>query len=87
MAERSVYKLKIDEDFKRLIPPLSLDELQQLEENIMRDGCREPLSVWYTSILDGHNRYDICTRLQIPFAIQRVFLRNREEAIVKVCRS
>jgi len=85
MAERSVYKLKIDEDFKRLIPPLSLDELRQLEENIIRDGCREPLSVWYTTILDGHNRYEICTRLQIPFAIQRVFLRNREEAIAWIC--
>ena len=80
-----MYNLKIDEDFKRLIPPLSAEEYRQLEENIIRDGCREPLTVWYTTILDGHNRYEICTRLQIPFSIKRIFLKNREEAVVWIC--
>lgn len=80
-----MYNLKIDEDFKRLIPPLSAEEYRQLEENIIRDGCREPLTVWYTTILDGHNRYEICTRLQIPFSIKRIFPKNREEAIAWIC--
>jgi len=85
MAERKVHVLKIDEEFRRLIVPPSSDELLQLEENIIRDGCREPLSVWYTTILDGHNRYEICTRLQIPFLIHRIYLKDREEAIAWVC--
>ncbi len=38
--------IKIDPEFKALIPPLAPDELRQLEENILRDGCRDPLVVW-----------------------------------------
>jgi hypothetical protein len=85
MAEQRVYNLKIDDGFRQLIPPLSPEELQQLEQNILRDGCRDPLSVWNSTILDGHNRYEICTRHEIPFAIQRINLKNREEAIVWIC--
>jgi 16S rRNA G966 N2-methylase RsmD len=36
----------IDPEFKSLIPPLAPDELAQLEANILRDGCRDPLVVW-----------------------------------------
>ncbi len=85
MAEYYIYKLKIDTDFKQLIPPLSVDELQQLEQNIIQDGCLEPLYVWNTTILDGHNHYEICARLHIPFTIQRIYLKNREEGIVWIC--
>lgn len=82
MAERM---LIINENFKRLVPPLSSDELQQLEQNLIRDGCREPLCVWNNTILDGHNRYEICMRLQIPFTIQRIYFKNFEEATVWIC--
>ena len=85
MTESQVIKLKIDNDFKRLISPLSGEELCLLEQDPIRDGCREPLSVWNSTILDGHNRYEICTRLKIPFSVQRINLKNREEAIVWIC--
>ncbi|MGE5417443.1 MAG: hypothetical protein ACM3UZ_11970 [Acidobacteriota bacterium] len=85
MAEQYIYELKIDTGFKRLIAPLDAEELKQLEQNIIRDGCREPICVWNNTILDGHNRYEICTRLQIPFMIQQIFLENREEAVVWIC--
>lgn len=85
MAEQSIYELQIDAGFKWLIPPLSAIELEQLEQNIIRDGCREPICVWNNTILDGHNRYEICTRLQIPFMIQRIDFENREEAVAWIC--
>jgi hypothetical protein len=85
MGEQGIYNLKINESFKQLIPPLSPEELRQLEENLIRDGCREPLCVWNITILDGHNRYEICTRLQIPFTIRHIFLRSSEEAIAWIC--
>ncbi len=85
MTEQSIYKLKIDTAFKQLIPPLSAEELLYLEESIMRDGCHDPLFVWNSTILDGHSRYKICIKLQIPFRIQRIYLRNREEAIAWIC--
>lgn len=85
MADKGIYNLKINAGFKRLIPPLSSEELQQLEQNLIRDGCREPLCIWNSTILDGYNRYEICTRLQIPFTIQRIYLKSREEAIAWIC--
>jgi len=116
-------EIVIDPEFKALIPPLSAEELAQLEANIVADGCRDPLVVWplpthtvdyseaqdgsdvvtfvyaeakheYTFsddegpseyrywedgeervtewewpciLIDGHNRYYICTRLDLPF--------------------
>ena len=38
--------IKIDKEFQKLIPPLAPEELAQLEENILQDGCRDPLVVW-----------------------------------------
>ena len=57
----------IDSEFQALIPPLSADEKQQLEANIVADGCRDPLVVWGETLIDGHNRFEICTRLGLPF--------------------
>jgi len=85
MVEQCIYKLKVNENYKRLITPLSSEELLQLEQSIVHDGCREPLCTWYNTIIDGHNRYEICTRLQIPFAIRRIYFRNREEAVSWIC--
>lgn len=85
MEEMMIYKLKIDNGFKRLIPPLSPEEFHQLEENLIKDGCREPLCVWDNTILDGHNRYEICTQHQIPFTIQHMHVNNREAAIAWIC--
>jgi hypothetical protein len=85
MAEQGIYNLKINAGYKCLIPPLSSEELQQLEQNLIRDGCREPLCVCNNTILDGHNRYEICTRLQIPFTIQRIYLKSCEEATAWIC--
>lgn len=60
-------KLTINPTFRNLIPALSSDELVQLENNLNADGCRDPLVVWGDTIVDGHNRYEICTRNLIPF--------------------
>jgi site-specific DNA-methyltransferase (adenine-specific) len=38
--------ITIDPEFKALIPPLAPEELAQLEANIIKDGCRDPLVVW-----------------------------------------
>jgi ParB family chromosome partitioning protein len=57
----------IDPEFKALIPPLAAEELAQLEANILRDGCRDPLVVWSGTLIDGHNRHAICTKHGLPF--------------------
>ena len=77
--------LSIDEDFKNLIRPLFRQEYLQLESNILADGCRDPITVWNGIIVDGHNRYEICTRHGIPFSVQEISFDCREEAIAWIC--
>ena len=38
--------IKIDPEFKSLIPPLSVEEYEGLEQNILEDGCRDALGTW-----------------------------------------
>lgn len=72
----------IDPEFQKLIPPLTAQELSQLEDNIARHGCRESLVVWqdHNILLDGHNRYDICCRNNIVFKSEQIVLASRDDA-------
>ena len=76
--------IRVDPEFRALIAPLSDDEREQLETNLVRDGCREPLVVWATEgvLLDGHNRYEICTRRGVRFGVSRLDVPTRVDARV-----
>lgn len=78
-------KLKIDPEFKALIPKLRKNEYLQLESNIMTDGCREAIITWNGIIVDGHNRYEICHRHNIPFQIKEMEFDCREAVISWIC--
>jgi hypothetical protein len=69
---------------KQFIPPLTEEEYKQLETNILKHGCKDPLTVWETTalkagvgegdepvyiLIDGHNRYKICTQFGVDFKI------------------
>lgn len=80
--------IKIDAEFKSLIPPLAKDELAQLEANIVKDGCREPLSLWGETLVDGHNRYEICTRNGIRFGVVQIpSIKTRDDAKLWIGRN
>lgn len=74
-------KLTIDPEFKALIPPLSSEEFALLETNILRDGCRDPLTVWGETLLDGHNRHAICTKHGVDYQTFQIELPDREAAM------
>ena len=78
--EKKLYKLKIDPEFKSFFPPLPKATYDALEVNINRNGCIEPLSVWQGTILDGHNRYQICHENNVPFEYVEIELENRDKA-------
>ena len=59
--------IKIDKGFKSLIPPLTPDEYDILEESIKSEGCRDALILWKNILIDGHNRFGICSKFKIPF--------------------
>ena len=72
--------LIINEELKNLLPPLSVEEFTGLEESILKDGCLSPLVEWNGTLIDGHHRYEICTKHQIPFAAKSVVLDSLDDA-------
>lgn len=59
--------MKVNEEFKRLIPALSNEEFTQLERNILQDGIRDAIVVWNDTIIDGHNRFAIAQKHGLEF--------------------
>ena len=80
-------QLKIDPEFEKVIPPISLAEFVQLEENILTEGqILTPISVWNGVIVDGHNRFKILQKHpHIPYTIKEMNFENRYEAIAWMC--
>ena len=75
-------KLTIDDEFKALLPELDKDTYALLEENLIENGCRDSLVVWNGVLIDGHNRYEICTKHDIPFNTVEKEFASREEALI-----
>lgn len=75
-------EIRIDPEFKALIPPLTVEEYAGLEESIVREGCRDALVLWMGILIDGHNRYEICQKHGIPFETREIELDDRDEAIM-----
>lgn len=49
--------IQIIEELRVLIPPLGVDEFSQLESNIIKNGCRDALTVWETTsgVIDSNS--------------------------------
>ena len=79
--------LKIDPEFSAQILPLSFEELQQLEMNMIRDGkLTDPIIVWNKTILDGHNRYNLLKKHSfIEYEIKEMEFSSRQEALIWIC--
>ncbi len=79
--------LKIDPEFSAQILPLSFEELQQLEMNMIRDRkLTDPIIVWNKTILDRHNRYNILRKHSfIEYEIKEMEFSSRQEALIWIC--
>ena len=89
---------KIKKDFiildelRDFISPLSKEESEGLEQDIIKDGISDPLIIWETTpkvaglkneetktvyvLVDGHNRYRISQKYNLDF---RIILRNYKD--------
>lgn len=72
--------LKVDPELQSAMPALTELEKELLEQSLVDEGCREPIYIWNGIIIDGHNRYEICSRLGIGFITSELFFKGREEA-------
>ena len=80
-------RVAVDQEFAALIPPLQIEERQMLEKNILADGCRDPLVLWGDIIVDGHNRFEICSRLGLGFQTVQMEFETRDDATLWIIRN
>ena len=69
--------ISIEPSLKAFLPKLSDSEFNILEKQIIQDGCRDALLIWKKSdneriLLDGHNRYAICSKHKFEFNIEEL---------------
>jgi hypothetical protein len=90
-------KIIILDELRDLIPPLQEEESNQLEKNILAEGCREALLIWQTAanvldtnstqtstvyiLVDGHNRYGICLKHKLNFKIHLISFDSLKEVM------
>lgn len=84
LVDRPVKEILIKKELKNFIPSLSKEEYQQLEKNLLEEGCRDPLIVWEKEnelvLVDGFNRHKICNQHNISYRVERKKFENEEEA-------
>ena len=84
---KEMIDIKIDNDIKELLTPLTDSEKEKLQESIIAYGCRDPLVVWNDILLDGHNRLDVCSKYKIKFDRFDIKLKNKKEALLWVAKN
>ena len=82
-AVTAVTAIIINPIFKKLIPPLTQDEFEQLEKNILAEKkIRDPLVLWDGTLIDGHNRYELATKHGIDIKTESMDFPDEEAAKV-----
>lgn len=59
--------MKINPQIRDALLSLSEKEYTLLEKSLLSEGCRDSLIVWGNTIIDGHNRFEICQKHSIPY--------------------
>ena len=74
--------LKIDIELEKLLPKLEEEKFNLLKEDILKNGCINPIIVWDGYIVDGHHRYKICKENNIEFKTKEMEFENKQEAMI-----
>ncbi len=70
----------VDPGLQAYIDPLTPEEHAALERSLLAEGCRDALVLWGEVLVDGHNRYRICTAHGLPFeTVQNPRFRSLED--------
>ncbi len=73
MAYIDIKDLTVDKEFEDLLPVLTPEESEKLENSILQYGMLDPIKIWQESstgewiIIDGHNRYNILKKNDIQW--------------------
>jgi len=72
----------IDNEFKKLLPELDPETFAWLEESLLEYGCMNPLVLWNGTLIDGHNRYKIIKKHDLPFNTVNMEFDSRDDVII-----
>lgn len=79
---------RIDPELQAVMPELTEEEKAELEKSLLQDGFKgAPIIVWEDIIIDGHNRYSVCKKHNIPFEIKELQFENKSEVIQWMIRA
>lgn len=79
---KSLQDIILDEEFKRLLPPLDEQTFLSLEQSILDYGCMNPLVLWGNILIDGYNRYQILEKHNLPFNTTALDFDSRDEVLI-----
>lgn len=81
--------LSIDPDFEKLLPELTNEEFQSLKANLIKNGFSKafPICTWHGYIVDGHNRYRICRKENIPYVTTPLNFETKDEVLDWIYRT
>lgn len=80
-------EILIDEEFRALLAPLSAEQYEGLEADILAKGCLDAIKLWNGTIIDGHNRYSICTKHDLLFRTEELAFDTRDDVIEWMIRN
>jgi len=72
----------IDEEFKKLLPPLDRETFAWLEGNMLTYGCQNPLVLWEGILIDGHNRWEIINKHGLKYNTISMEFDSRDDVII-----
>jgi hypothetical protein len=65
--DRVLMDIVVNEELKAYIDPMTPEEYEALERSILAEGCRDALVLWGNVLVDGHHRYSVCRKHDLPF--------------------
>ena len=75
--------ITINEELRSFVDPLAAIEYAALERSLLAEGCRDALVLWGDTLIDGHNRYEICQRHGIEFkTVQNTTFASLEDVML-----
>jgi hypothetical protein len=76
-------EIEVSEEIRRLLFPLSGEEMKLLEESVKREGIRDPLVVWERDgkpiLVDGYHRYLLAKKYGLEFKVVKRSFRDLNE--------
>lgn len=74
-------RIKTNNDVKKVIPPINLDDFNNLKKSVKKSGLKEPIEIWKGTVIDGYNRLEICKELGIKPDLVELEFASLEKAI------